>query len=142
MPIISNAAPKTPDLKAPPLSEEALALQAPKVWMDQVFYSGEFKQTVFGKSTANRDDYFNAVFRMDENGKLEVANTLWDESSRFNDAMWSNRMFVKDSAGALRQIQLEKSEENGATLSLSAPMTSLRSTIEPPSSGTDKKRRC
>lgn len=131
MPITTNAAPKLPNLKAQPLSEEALALHSPDSWKPHVFYSSEFKQTVFGKPTANRDDYFNAVFRMDENGKLEVANTLWDESSRFNDAMWSNRMFVKDSAGALRQIQLEKSEGNEPSFSLSAPLTNLRA-VEPP----------
>ena len=132
MPIISNAAPKLPDLNAQPLSEEALALQSTKSWMSQVFLSVEFKQTVFGNPRANRDDFSNAFFRMDENGKLEAASTMWEESSHYNDAMWSNRMFIKDSTGALRQLQLEKSEGNGPSFSLSAPMTSLRSTIEPP----------
>ena len=70
MPITANAAPKLPDLKAQPLSEEALALHSPDSWRPHVFYSSEFKQTVFGMPNANRDDYFNAVFRMDEIGKL------------------------------------------------------------------------
>lgn len=135
MPVITNSAPQLPkDTNRSQLREQSAEARAAdlKVWRDTLYRSGEFREALFGNTYTDRFAYEGAAFIMNENGKLESANTLWDEPDRYHDAVMSNRLFVRDSRNMMRQVQVRENDAGATEVGLSQPLNSMSAVQAPP----------
>lgn len=135
MPIATNLQPQLPKkTNRSELTEQSAELRAAevKVWKDTLYRSAEFRQALFGNPHANRFDYEGAAYIMGDGGKLVSANTLWDEPDRYHEVVMSNRLFVRDQNGAMRQIQVTRNDANSLELGLSQPLDNMDAFREPP----------
>lgn len=134
MPIITNSQPQLPkDINRSQLSNQSAETRAAdlKMWKDTLYRSKEFREALFGDAFADRFAYEGAAFIMNENGKLQSANTLWDEPERYHDAVMSDRLFVRDSHDMMRQVQVRANDAGSAELGLSQPLNSMSAVQAP-----------